>query len=178
MKSMKFYNIYVISGYITIDVIDTFIGDIKKYDNDDCIVQAFNGEMIFGRLHLLSSIEHTLRAKEQGRLISHSLSMELLLYASGERQLKRAIPKIGIDTGINSVVVVIITKKTDKKDIKKKIKDLLISSYCFKEDPRVLEPSLHALQRYGITKKELTSIPPDQYHHLVLEKVAMVDIIK
>jgi KEOPS complex subunit Cgi121 len=178
MKTIDNYIISIISGHITIDTSETFINDINRYELKNRIIQAFNGDLIFGMTHLLSAIEHTLRAKEQGRLITHSLSMELLLYASGERQLKHAIPKIGIQPGKNRIVLIIIKKKSDTSQTEQEIKDLLISKYHFNEDSQVLEPNPEALQQFGISPEELDTIPHNHYHHLVLEKVAMVDIIK
>jgi len=45
-------------------------------------------------------------------------------------------------------------------------------------DDRVLEPSRQKLQALGITEAELTSVPPDQASDLVLERVALVDLLK
>jgi tRNA threonylcarbamoyladenosine modification (KEOPS) complex Cgi121 subunit len=104
--------------------------------------------------------------------------MELLLYASGERQLKHAIPKMGIITGNNSIVIILIHPKKKDKDIIDIIKKKLINMYSFKEDPKVLRPNIESLDAFGITDEELQTIPKEKYHHLVLEKVAMVDIIK
>ena len=104
--------------------------------------------------------------------------MEMLLYAAGERQLKHAIPKIGIQSGRTNLVLIIMKTKSDTDDIEKDIKKLLVSMYHFQDEPTILDPKFEMLQHFGITQKEIDTLPPEHYHHLVLERVAMVDIIK
>ncbi|MFC1751121.1 KEOPS complex subunit Cgi121 [Pseudomonadota bacterium] len=178
MEYIKDYTVNIISGHIAIDSVDRFINQIQKFSSTDIIIQVFNAAMIFGKSHLFSAVHHTLRSAEQNRLITHSLSMELLLYASGERQLKHAIPKMGVIAGNNSIVILIIHPKKKNMDIVEIIKKKLISMYSFKEDLQVLKSNIESLHAFGITDEELQTIPKEKYHHLVLEKVAMVDIIK
>ena len=48
---------------------------------------------------MISAVEHAIRAFERKTNTTNSLEKEIILYASGERQLKLAIPKIGIKKG-------------------------------------------------------------------------------
>ena len=60
---------------------------------NNLIIQVFNADMIYGKNHIISAVEHAKRAMERKTNTTNSLEKEILLYASGERQLKHAIPK-------------------------------------------------------------------------------------
>ena len=53
-----------------------------------------------------------------------------------------------------------------------------MSSLNLKRDDKVLEGDVDTLKRFGITEDELSTIPESKYGDLLLEKVALVDIIK
>jgi KEOPS complex subunit Cgi121 len=178
MEISENYTMDIISGQIQIDNVNTFMDKLQTFSSSDITVQAFNAKMIFGKQHLFSAVHHTIRAKNQNRLITHSLSMELLLYASGERQLKHAIPKMGVTEDMKSIVILIMYLRKHCHDIKEKLLKMLTHSYSFTEDPRVLNSDVQSLHLFGITDEELQTIPKDKYQDLILEKVALVDIIK
>jgi tRNA threonylcarbamoyladenosine modification (KEOPS) complex Cgi121 subunit len=99
--------------------------------------------------------------------------MEILLYASGERQLKKAIPKMGVKIGDARIVFVLITKNEGRKIVSKFVK-----KFNFVRNDKVLKGSLDTLKKFGIKKSELTTVKEGKYCDLILEKIAMVDIIK
>ena len=72
----------------------------------DASIQLMRASMVFGRIHLESAIGHAIRAFEQGRNASNSLATETLLYASGTRQIDRAIKKMGIREGDSGIALV------------------------------------------------------------------------
>jgi tRNA threonylcarbamoyladenosine modification (KEOPS) complex Cgi121 subunit len=45
-------------------------------------------------------------------------------------------------------------------------------------DDTILEGNRDTLKRFGITDQEIRTLPENKYGDLILEKVAMVDIIK
>ena len=141
--------------------------------------QIFNAEMIYGKNHLRSSVLHAERAMEEHTNTTKSLPMEILLYASGERQLKHAIPKMGIQTGQTSVVFV-FTDGDSLKDchLKKTSIDKLLHQLDLTRNDAVIDGTEEALRHFGITRKERQTVVKDKYEDLILEKVAMVDIIK
>ena len=141
--------------------------------------QMFNAEMIYGKNHLLSSVLHAQRAMIEDTNTTNSLAMEILLYASGERQLKHAIPKMGIQTGQTSVVLVftdIDSSKESHFDIT--LVDDLLQRLDLERNDAVIDGAEGTLHNFGITKKQRQTVVKDKYEDLILEKVAMVDIIK
>ena len=99
--------------------------------------------------------------------------MEILLYVSGERQLKLAIPKIGIKKGKIDIAFIFIGKKIPNKLINDLLQKLLL-----KRDDKILQGDINTLKKFGLTELEIKTISKDKYGDLILEKIALVDIIK
>jgi KEOPS complex subunit Cgi121 len=164
-------------------IIDTesFLSKLLMFSKDEQIViQVINAQLVYGTDHLLSSAEHALRAFEQKTNATNSLSLEILLYAAGERQIQKAIKKMGVTKGKQHIAFVIVDeqkKKSDKKTYDAVIERLL-QLFHFTRDDKVLEGDKDTLKRFGITDQEIHTIPESKYGDLILEKVAMVDIIK
>ena len=157
--------------------IDSFLDRIINYRKEKgLIIQAFNADLIYGKKHLVSAFEHAIRAFENKTNSTNSLEMEILLYSSGERQLKLAIPKMGVVTGDSRVAF--IFNKDKVKQISDKIIDEFLKYISLKRDDRVLEGNADTLKMFGIKKDEIQTVTKDKSGHLILEKVAMVDIIK
>ena len=90
----------IVSAQGTIQDIDSFLQQVLSFSQENKIViQAFNADVIYGKNHLASAVEHAVRAMKRKTNTTNSLAMEILLYASGERQLKLAIPKMGVKSG-------------------------------------------------------------------------------
>jgi KEOPS complex subunit Cgi121 len=59
-------------------------------------VQFFDAERIAGSVHLTFALLNALQAFDQQRNLSKSLEVEVLLYASGQRQIGKAIKMLGL----------------------------------------------------------------------------------
>ena len=175
--------IRVFGGTVTISNVEQFVEQLEKISNDThIIIQVFNAEIIYGKNHLISATEHALRAHKQQRMTANSLAMEILLYASGERQLKLAIPKMGIKKGQCSVAFVMLENIADIPQARGNIFDRFIEDFCetleIDRDDTILEGSEKTLDAFGITEAEKRTVTKAKYGQLILEKVAFVDIIK
>jgi tRNA threonylcarbamoyladenosine modification (KEOPS) complex Cgi121 subunit len=100
--------------------------------------------------------------------------MEILLYSSGERQLKLAIPKMGVKKGKTNIAFVFLNDDKIFDDI---IKEFLKKLSLVRKDI-VLEGNENTLKLFGIDKKEIETVSKEKYGNLILEKVALVDLIK
>lgn len=139
-------------------------------------IQAFDAGLIFGKNHIISAVEHATRAFSRKTNTTNSLEKEILLYASGERQLKLAIPKIGVKNCNTKIAFVLIDNK--KKMMSNKIVNDLLKLLSLIRDDKVLEGDENTLKRFGLKKDEIKTVNKEKYCDLILEKVAMVDIIK
>lgn len=163
-----------------IQSVDSFLKQMESFaQNHDVIIQAFDADLIYGKNHLISAFEHAKRAMDRKTNTTNSLEKEILLYASGERQLKIAIPKIGVKEGKANIAVVIVN---EFEDIDGKISDHLIDEllklFSLNWNDKVLDGNMDTLINFGINENEIKTVTKSKYGDLILEKVAMVDIIK
>jgi len=154
--------------------IDGFLEKVVSFaKGKDIIIQAFNADLIYGKNHLISAVKHAKRAFENKTNTTNSLEMEILLYSSGERQLKLAIPKMGVKKGKGNIAFVFVNKESSEREANELLKKLNLE-----RDDKVLEGDINTLKKFGINKEEISTVSEDKFGELVLEKVAMVDILK
>jgi KEOPS complex subunit Cgi121 len=165
----------------TIKDTDSFVQHLLLLSKkENLVIQVFDASAIYGKDHLISATIHAQRAFEQGRNSTNSLALEILLYAAGERQIHKAIKKIGVKKGKQQIVFLLTNDMTQKtnKPINKAVIQKLLETFDFILDDKVLEGNRDTLKRFGISEQELLTIPESHYGDLILEKVALVDVIK
>lgn len=135
----------------------------------DGSVQLMRSHMIFGRIHLESAVDHAIRSFEEGRNSSNSLATEVLLYSSGTKQIDVAIEKMGIREGDSRIALVAF----GAFDL-----SAFLEKMNFVQDDNVLEGDISMLSEFGIDSKEIASVPESRVFDLVLERVALVDLLK
>jgi KEOPS complex subunit Cgi121 len=154
--------------------VDKFLKKVENIAQEfNILIQVFDADLIFGYNHLISAYEHAKRAMLRKTNTTFSLEKEILLYASGERQLKLAIPKMGVKKGIANIAFIFAESKISDQ----KIDDILKQLSLIRDD-EVLKGNMDTLNKFGINKNELETITKDKYGDLILEKIAKVDIIK
>lgn len=172
--------IEIIGAKGKIQNVDYFLKKIQNISSEyNIIIQVFDADYIFGKNHLISSLNHAKRAFEQKNNSTNSLSMEILLYASGQRQIQKAIDKIGVKKGNTDIAIIIeneVSNKTQKTP-KEFIKNIM-TDFNFIRDDKVLEGDINTLKKFGISTQEIATLKEEKYEDIILEKVAMVDIIK
>lgn len=155
--------------------IDSFLAIINEFSKKNNVsIQSFDAELIYDKSHLMSAYKHAKRAFRNNTNSCNSLEMEILLYASGERQLKIAIPKIGVKKGKTKIVFIMVNEK-DKID---KLVDPFLELFDLKRNDNLLKGDINTLKKLGFKDSQIKTVSKDKYSDLVLEKVAMVDIIK
>jgi KEOPS complex subunit Cgi121 len=124
---------------------------------------------VCGREHIESALEHARRAFRNGNNSSSDLTLETMLYASGEKQLAKARDKMGLKAGTEQFALLFLGAGPDDECLK--------HLGLHRDDP-VLEFSLQKAMNFGIGQDELASVPEHMARDLVLERVAFVDVIK
>ena len=168
----------ILGGNIEINEIEPFINEINKFAREkEMHIQVFDASMICGKVHLESAILHTIRADEQQRMAAQTLEMELMLYASGERQLTKAIPKIGVKKDQTTIALALLSKHHSDKMLGSII-DVIEKRFHIKKDDSLLNISIEKMRRWEISESIINNLSEDEYEDVILEKVAYVDIIK
>lgn len=98
---------------VKIEDVRSFLDYIRK-KTEGVSVQFFNANLIAGPEHLYFAALNALKAFESNLNISNSLAVETLLYASAQRQIKKAVELLGIKAESSEVAVVVLAEKETK----------------------------------------------------------------
>ncbi|MDO5843800.1 MAG: KEOPS complex subunit Cgi121 [Methanocorpusculum sp.] len=160
----------IFSGKINAENVSKTLSEVNRIgEKTNSVIVLFDAEKTAGAEHIRSAGTHAKRAFDEKRNIARSLAMEILVYASGQRQCSLAT-RFGLHVGENSVYVLILDgdEASAKADILK-----------FVTESSVNFPSAETLKaEFQITDEELAVIGEDRIVELVLERVALVDVWK
>jgi KEOPS complex subunit Cgi121 len=173
--------IIVVGARGSISDIDVFLQKLLQFATREQIsIQALNANAVYGTQHLISAAEHAQRSFTQGTNATNSLALEIMLYASGERQITKAIKKMGVRTGRQAIAFVLVDQREKKRERKayEPVIQRLLSIFHMTLDESVLQGDLNTLKHFGITEKEVRTVSKEKHGDLILEKVAMVDVLK
>ena len=106
----------IIAGFRNVQIgdINDFLDQFKK-QNSGCAVQFFDAKHVAGSQHLHFAAHHALNAFNKNINISNNLAVEALLYASAQRQIKKAVKMLGIKQDSSEVAALIMTENNPKK---------------------------------------------------------------
>lgn len=97
----------------------SWINQVKNDQKNISDIQPLRQNSLFSVTHLKSSIWHAWHAFLNKKSISNNLSVEFLLYASGQRQISKAFDFLGIKQKENCLSFVIFhTKPLDIDEVK------------------------------------------------------------
>jgi len=173
--------ITILGTYGTIKNVDLFVQQLLAFSKEeDLVIQACDARVIYGKDHLFSATTHAKRAFQQGTNATNSLALEILLYAAGERQIQKAIKKIGVKKGKQQIAFILTDSLNRKRNgnLDRGVIHRLLKTFHLTIDEKALKGDRNTLKRFGISDKELSTIPEEKYGELILEKVALVDVIK
>jgi len=131
-------------------------------------VVALDPGMVCGKDHLSSAATHAERAFQRGTNSSSSLGIETVLYASGERQISRALDRMAVPRGATEVALVLFDLDPER----------LLDLLDMERDDALLECTVEKLLAFGIGRDEIGSVPEEMRDELVLERVAFVEMLK
>ena len=150
-----------ITGFRNVRVCDVeeFVKAVRKETPQSICVQFFDVELVATWQHLYFAVLNALLAFKNGRNVSKSVAMEIMLYASAQRQIRKAIDLIGVKCGSANVAVVIIGERPDSV---KALLSVISEAIGAEPDETVLELSKRKEQRiceaFGITDRELQAV--------------------
>ncbi len=171
-----------ITGFRNIMIGDAkeFLKAVRKEKQQRGWVQFFDAELVATWQHLHFAVLNALLAFKNERNISKSVAMEAMLYASAQRQIRRAIELIGVKCDSANVAVVIIGESPNSV----KVCLSAVSKRLGKEpDETVLELTKEKTQSirkaFGINAKELEAVMEKNnveqaLVNLVIERTALL----
>ena len=132
-----------------------------------CIVQALDADKIAGERHIRFAAKKALAAFSEARNIAKDAGMEIMRYASGERQIEKALfMRISDRTERMALVLVGSGSLPDAAELSRIIElDGQGGSFCAKA----------VKEAFNITSEELGAVGEERIEDLVIERVALVD---
>lgn len=162
--------IRILEGTIFIDNMEDFLDRIKKISKEKNItIQALDADKLAGEKHIRFAVEKAMNSFKAGTNIANDLAKEIMLYASGTRQISKAM-SLGIHKGKNNIALVAVGAEPD------------LSAFNELKPEHVLEYNVSKknviMEIFNITVDEIEAVGEEKIPELVLERVALVDVIK
>jgi len=129
----------------------------------------FRADRVYGAPHLLHAAALARRAFDEGRARTSDLPTETLVYAAGERQVHKALALLG---------VTVVTRELAAVAWDAAALDALALELGWERDDEVLAGDERALDALGVTREERAMLPRARWGELVLERVALSDVLK
>jgi KEOPS complex subunit Cgi121 len=110
IQKLEGFDKYIaIAGFKNVKIknVDRFFVLVREKVGNAC-VQFFDAKLIAGWQHLYFAALNAVNAFKSELNISNSLAMEILLYASAQRQIREAVKLIGIQPTSREVAVVVL----------------------------------------------------------------------
>jgi tRNA threonylcarbamoyladenosine modification (KEOPS) complex Cgi121 subunit len=180
---LKEYDKYAeITGYkrIIFDRAEEFLKANRKQNKENVDIQFFDATLIASQQHLYFAALNAMQAFQNKTNISKTLAMETMLYASAQRQIQKAIQRLGIKPQTTALAVIIVGE--DTAQIKMMLEE--VSVFVGAEpDEGVLEVSKFKEQKiietFQITNQELNTVMKNENRsealvNLIIERVALL----
>ena len=184
-------NCKLIAGKVRVSNVDDFLAVLKTIAHEyDVTIQAMDAELIAGEEHILSAVKKAIRATERKRSIASDLGLEILLYAAGRRQIERALAMgVSVSEGENEkrvAIVIVDASASGEKDLEGVAEEVKRKTGIQEEPISELELELEykgdkkegIMKFFDITEAELKAVGEPKLKMLVLERVAMLDVLK
>lgn len=182
-------NCKIIAGKVHITNVDDFLSLLKEIALKYAVtIQAMDAGLIAGEEHIKSAVRKALRAVARNKSITNDLSLEIILYAAGKRQIERAL-EMGVSEGENKIrvaIVIVDASASEGKDLEVVAGEVTRKTGLQEEPISELEleykadkkESIKLKEFFGITDLELKAVGENKLKMLVLERVAMLDVLK
>jgi KEOPS complex subunit Cgi121 len=176
-------NCKIIVGTVHIATVSEFLAVLSQIAQNYAVtIQAMDATLIASEDHIKSAVDKAVRVVANNQSITSDLGLEILLYALGRRQIGRALA-MGVTEGDKEVAVVIVDAEGGK--------DLEVVAEDVKRETGIVEVPLqdlevdhnndkreHLKRFFAITEAELNAVGEEKLKLLVLERVALLDVLK
>jgi KEOPS complex subunit Cgi121 len=152
--------------------------------SSDLIIQLLDGNRVLGRDHILFAVLNALKGKKNNKMISENLPMEILVYASAQRQINKSIEISGVRKNTSRIVLVALSKS--EKNLHNllnsisKMQELSTDNSLFSLWNRDMAETAKTI--YKISNSEFESIKRINYsekkifEELIIEKMALLSL--
>ncbi len=162
--------VQIVEGTAFIDNTEKFLQKLKNISKDkNVVLQVLDADKLAGEEHVRFAVQKAINSFKMGRNIANDLAKEIMLYAAGTRQISKAM-RLGVHNGENNIALVAVGEAPDLSAINEIIPENVLQYNDSKKNT--------LMDIFNITKEELEAVGEDKIPELVLERVALVDVIK
>jgi tRNA threonylcarbamoyladenosine modification (KEOPS) complex Cgi121 subunit len=150
-----------LTGFRNVNINDAeeFVKAARRATSQTAWIQFFDAELVATWQHLYFAVLNALLAFRNKRNISKSVAMETMLYASAQRQIRKALKFMGVKRDSANVAVVIIGENSDSVQA---VLSAVSKRVDAEPDETVLELTREKTQRickvFGIGANELEAV--------------------
>jgi tRNA threonylcarbamoyladenosine modification (KEOPS) complex Cgi121 subunit len=177
IQRLSEFGVYVaIAGFkdARIDDVNRFFDSVREELGGVEAVQLFDATLIATWQHLYFAALNALNAFANKTNISNNLAMETLLYASAQRQIKKATESMGLKPTTKSIAVLIIAKTEKSAENALRLVEKLISAQSDDDTLEINPEKFDGIKRFfQISNQELAA----KLERKGLEKEALVDLV-
>lgn len=140
---------------------DNLLKLAKSLSDSVLVFQFFNSQMIVDELHLLSGAQNAVHAMNGEYMISRSLDVELIVYASAQRQIGFALDIMGVKDQLTSLAVVCIDE--DEQNVRNCLTEVTkqVGEEVLPMFNPTHEKTVVLMETFGITELELQQFTDD-----------------
>jgi KEOPS complex subunit Cgi121 len=171
-----------LTGFRNVNINDAeeFVKAAREATSQTAWIQFFDAELVATWQHLYFAVLNALLAFRNKRNISKSVAMETMLYASAQRQIRKALKLMGVKRDSANVAVVIIGENPDSVNAGLSAVSKRVDA---EPDETVLELTREKTQRirkaFGIGANELEAVMEKKNAtqalvNLVIERTALL----
>jgi len=174
---MIFQTIRIVSGSVFIENLPAFLKSLNEFSNTHNIkIQGFDARKIIDEEHLLFSIHRAQEAFAAGTNEAKDLGLEVMRFSSGQKQIDKSF-SMGLVEGKNHSLFVFFGETDEQlQNTQNEFKGIFeMISY----DPISLdEKKPFLMKQFDISETELKAVGEHKLKDLVMERVALVDIVR
>lgn len=185
LKHIEEFGKYVaITGFRNAKIrdVEEFFKIIRREKPSNVEIQFFDAELVATWQHLYFAVLNALTAFKNKRNISKSLTMEIMIYASAQHQIRKAMELLGVKLTTSKIAVLIIGEKPEDVKSALSVVSKLVNA---QQDDKVLEmprEKAKTIQNtFGISDLELKTVMKGNnlektLTDLVIERMALLAI--
>ena len=171
-----------LTGFRNVNISDAeeFVKAAREKTPQNAWVQFFDAKLVATWQHLYFAVLNALLAFRNEQNISKSVAMEVMLYASAQRQIRKAIQLMGVKRNSQNVAVVVIGENPDSVQA---VLSAVSKRVGAEPDEAVLELTEEKMQHirkaFGIGANELEAVMEKKNDmqalvNLVIERTALL----
>ncbi|MGP3667953.1 MAG: KEOPS complex subunit Cgi121 [Candidatus Bathyarchaeota archaeon] len=167
---------------VNIGDVEAFLAKLRKrFPNTD--FQIFDADKIVSSKHIELAFLNSVKAFKLGKNISKNLSVEVTLYVSGQRQIKKAFELVGLTSETKNIVLAIFNEENETvvEEILSFVKSLTVGEV----DNNIIniyskEKTKKIMKTFKISNTEIKTLKTGKntlnevLEKLVLERVALL----